>query len=310
MRIGLHAGHENSTLEDLIKLWKMADDGGFYWISVWDHLLPFPTISPHLDCHEAFTTLGALVHSTKHVRVGCLVFCIGMRHPSMLAKQAVTLDHLSNGRLEIGMGAGWNRHEHEPFGLPFPALGTRFDMLEEGLQIVKALINGERVTFHGEHYQLNDAWCQPRALQKSPRIWVGGAGEKRSIRIAARYADGWNVAYVSPASYRHKNSVLERWCDCEQRDSSEIVRSVNLGFYMGVDEARARRNRQRYDSYFGEQAERFREGSLFGTPATVVDRLGEYADAGVTDLNITMRAPYDFDAMACFVEEILPKVNA
>lgn len=310
MRIGLHAGHENSTLEDLIRLWKMADAGGFYWGSVWDHIIPFPTVSPTGDCHEALAVLGALVGATKRMRVGCLVFCIGFRHPALLAKAAITLDHLSGGRFELGLGAGWNAREHEPFGLPFPALGKRFDMLEEGMQIVRALLHDGRITFHGEYYQLEDAWCHPRPVQAVPRIWIGGAGEKRTLRIAARYADGWNVAYVSPEVYRHKCTVLDEWCEREQRDPCEITRSVNLGFYMGVDDDGARSGVKRYDAYFAEQADQFRAGTLFGTAAEVLERIGAYADIGVTDLNITLRAPYDFDAMQNFTEDVLPHVPA
>lgn len=116
VNIGLHSGHEQSSLEDLIRLWKMADDGGFYWVSVWDHLIPFSTVPATGDCHEALACLAALAYETKHVRIGCLVFCIGFRHPVVLAKHLVTLDHLSQGRLEIGLGAGWNQRERSRRG--------------------------------------------------------------------------------------------------------------------------------------------------------------------------------------------------
>ena len=308
MRIGLHAGHENSSLEDLVRLWRMADTGGFYWVSIWDHLVPFPTVSADGECHEALALLALLAHETKHVRVGCLVFCIGFRHPSILAKAAVTLDHLSGGRLEIGLGTGWNAREHQPFGLPFPSLGTRFDMLEEGALISRPLLRGERVCFDGEHYQVDDAVCRPRPLQCSPRLWIGGGGEKRTLGVVARCADGWNVAYVSPEVYRHKSTVLDDWCEKEHRDPSEISRSVNLGFYMGVNEAEACSQVIAYNRYFGDRAEQFRDGTLFGRRASVIDAIGEYARAGVTDLNITMRSPYNFDAMQSFVEEVMPHI--
>lgn len=308
VRIGLHAGHEHSSLDDLIRLWKMADTGGFYWVSVWDHIIPFSTVPASGDCHEALACLAALAYETKQVRIGCLVFCIGFRHPVVLAKHLATLDHLSGGRLEIGLGAGWNYREHVPFGLPFPSMGTRLGQVEEGMQIMRRLLRGERISFKGKHFQIEDAWCHPRPLQSAPRVWIGGAGEKRTLQIAARYADGWNIAYISPQVYAHKNAVLNRWCDREGREPSDITRSVNLGFYMGTNNQQARLEAKRYNNYFAQQADEFREGTLFGTPNAVIDRLGEYAEAGVTDLNITQRAPYDFDAMQSFVEDVLPKL--
>ena len=159
VKIGLHAGHENSSLEALIRLWKMADDGGFYWVSVWDHLIPFSTVPEGGDCHEALGCLAALAYETKNVRIGCLVFCINFRHPVVLANHLVTLDHLCRGRLEVGLGAGWNRAEHEPFGLAFPPLGTRFDQVEEGIQIMRALLRGEHISFQGE---IGRASCRER----------------------------------------------------------------------------------------------------------------------------------------------------
>ena len=308
MRIGLHAGHENSSLDDLVRLWKMADEGGFYWVSIWDHIIPFPSVSSDGDCHEATALLALLAHETKNVRVGCLVFCIGFRHPSLLAKTAITLDHMSGGRLELGLGAGWNGDEHKPFGLPFPAIGKRLDMLDEGARIVKGMLAGVSVTFDGEHYQVHNATCRPRPLQTPPRLWIGGAGEQRTLRIAARYADGWNVAYVSPEVYRHKCTVLDGWCETEGRDPLAISRSLNLGFYMGANERTATLHTEEYNRYFGALADGFRAGTLFGTPQAVIDAIGAYADVGVTDLNITMRAPYDFDAMQAFIEEVVPYV--
>ena len=306
LKIGLHAGHENSPYEDLRRLWRMADDSGFYWASVWDHIYAYPTVDPRGNCLEAMTILAALAAETRNVRVSCLVFCICFRNPALLAKAAVTIDHISRGRLELGLGAGWYELEHRAYGMPYPPIKVRMDMLEEGAQIIHSMLTNEETTFHGEHFHTESAYCYPRPVQNNPRLWIGGAGEKRTLRIAAKHADGWNVAYVSPEVYKHKARVLDHWCQVEGRDPAEIDHSVNLGFYMGIDDAGARRERSRFEVYFAQHADRFREGTLFGTPREVIEKVGTYVEAGVPALNITLRAPYDFDAFQSFIEDVMP----
>ena len=164
----------------------------------------------------------------------------------------------------------------------------------------------ESTTFSGDHFQVTDAYCFPRPVQQPPRIWIGGQGELRTLRIAARYADGWNAAYASPEVFRHKGQVLERWCEREARDAAEITRSVNVGFWIGADEAAASAERQRFQEQYGPQADERSGGMLFGTASQVIDRIGEYVDAGAKGLNITLRAPFNWDALQAFAEEVVP----
>jgi alkanesulfonate monooxygenase SsuD/methylene tetrahydromethanopterin reductase-like flavin-dependent oxidoreductase (luciferase family) len=180
------------------------------------------------------------------------------------------------------------------------------DILEEGIQIIRSLLTQESTTFAGRHFQVEEAFCFPRPVQERPRLWIGGGGERRTLRIAARHADGWNAVYISPEQYRHKLQVLERWCDREGRDPAEITRSVNVGFYMGADDADAQRLRGRFGEAWEERADQRSGGMLFGTTAEAIDRIGAYADAGAQGLNIALRAPFNWDALQAFAEEVLP----
>ena len=306
LKIGLHAGPQECSYQDLKKLWRLADSSGFHWISVWDHFYENPIIDGRGGCFEGLTTMTALAAETSNVRVGCLVFAMGYRHPSVLAKSAVTIDHVSNGRLELGIGAGWYELEYEAYGIPFPPIKTRMDMLEEGCHIIHSMLNQEETTFHGQHYSVEKAYCFPRPVQKNPRLWIGGLGEKRTLRIAARYAGGWNAAYVPPEVFKAKSQVLDQWCEVEVRDPGEIERSANVGFYMGVDEAAARKKQEAMERAWKEDAAFRRGGMLTGTYKEAIEQIGAFVDAGAPAVNVALRAPYDFDAFQSFIENVMP----
>ncbi len=304
MKFGIHTGQQNCAYEELRKVWKLADNSGFYWASVWDHFYEAPPVDGTSPAFEAVASLAALAAETTRVRVGCLVFCMMYRNPAALAKAAVTIDHISNGRVEIGLGAGWHNVEFEELGYVFHAPKTRLDMLEEGVQIIKGMLGDEEsTTFSGEHYHVQNARCYPRPVTGKLPVWIGGTGEKRSLRIAARYGDGWNCAYISPESFERKSAVLDQWCEREGRDPAQIERSINLGFYMGADEKSAQRNREIFASSWGGGRD---SGMLFGTPKEVVERLGQYADAGAKHINIAFRPPIDFEAFQAYIDEVMP----
>ncbi|MEE9284980.1 MAG: TIGR03560 family F420-dependent LLM class oxidoreductase, partial [Dehalococcoidia bacterium] len=230
MRFGIHTGQQDSSYEDLRRVWRLADTSGFHWVSVWDHFYEAPYLDGNSPVFETVSIMTALAAETKHVRVGCLVYSAGYRPPGLLAKAATTIDHVSNGRVTLGLGAGWHADEYRAYGYDFPAAGVRLDMLEEAVQIIQSLLTQETTTFEGRHFQVREARCLPPPVQSKLPVWVGGRGEKRSLRIAARYADGWNAAYVSPESFQRKNRVLDQWCDREGRDPATIDRSINVGF--------------------------------------------------------------------------------
>jgi alkanesulfonate monooxygenase SsuD/methylene tetrahydromethanopterin reductase-like flavin-dependent oxidoreductase (luciferase family) len=250
--------------------------------------------------------MTALAAATRRVRVGCLVFCAGYRTPGVLAKAAVTIDHVSGGRCEVGLGAGWNEHEFRAFGMPFPAIRERLDLLEETAIVLRRLFDGERVTFAGTQVRLADAVCAPRPVQERLRLWIGGQGEKRLLRIVARHADGWNVPFLSPRTWAKRNAVLDHWCDVERRDPRTILRTANVGLAIGDTDARARAQEAALHGMFGQLTEMVKPGHLVGTPAQVRDRVAEYRDAGVERLVLALRAPFDWDGLALFVREVMP----
>ena len=240
------------------------------------------------------------------MRVGCLVFSIAYRNPGLLAKSMTAIDHLSGGRVECGIGAGWNEPEYRAFGYAFPNIKTREDQLEEYAAALRLLFDEPFADFSGTYYTLKHAPNNPRPVQPRLPLWIGGAGEKRTLRTAARFADGWNAPYLAPAQWKRKNEVLDRWCGEFGRDPSTIARTINVGFYMGADAKGAARGEERYQREWGADARGF-TGFLRGTPSGAAEVVNEFRDAGVERLNIAVRSgPYDWDALAAFTEQIVP----
>lgn len=288
MKLGIHAGPQDLTMDELKRLWKIGDENGFHWVSVWDHFYANPLQDRQNPCFEGVSALSGLATYTQNVRVGCLVFCALFRNPGVLAKAGVTIDHLSGGRADIGIGAGWFEEEFRNFGYGFPPLGERFDQFEEALAIIHALWRGEEVTFKGKYYDFEGAVCSPAPL--GLRLWIGGRGKQRTIRLAAKYADGFNMPYVSPDLAADRLARLTRACEKIGRDPAEIDTSVNLGFYM---------NSQRTPDIDPS-------GSLTGGVAEAVDMIGRFKEIGIQGINIAFRPPVDWDNLQCYIEEVMP----
>jgi alkanesulfonate monooxygenase SsuD/methylene tetrahydromethanopterin reductase-like flavin-dependent oxidoreductase (luciferase family) len=308
--LGAHIGQQNLAMDDLRATWRRLDGAGLDWLSVWDHLYEAPPAGGTQPHFEAVAALGALAVETTNARIGCLVFYVGYRNPGVLAKAAVTLDHLSGGRFELGLGAGWHQWEAEAFGFGFPSLGTRLDMLDEAATMIRSLLTRERTDFEGEHFRAVNASCLPPPLQEHLPIWVGGVGEKRTLRTAARLADGWNAAYVSPEEFGRLNRVLDHWCEVEGRPPGDIERSVNVLFMMGADSRSASVASEAFDRQWGELAERVRGGALLGTPDQVTERVLEYRAAGADLVNIALRAPWDDEALEAYLTTVVPALRA
>lgn len=308
--LGVHLGQQNLSFDAMRALWRRLDEAGVDWISAWDHFYEAPPAGGTQPHFEALTTLGALAAETRSARIGCLVFYVGYRNPALLAKAATTLDHISGGRFELGLGAGWHHWEATAYGYDFPALGTRLDMLDEAATIVRSLLTEPRTTFHGRHFRVEDASCLPAPVQPRLPLWIGGVGEKRTLRLVARHADGWNAAYVPPKEFARLSGVLDGWCDAEGRDPATIRRGIHLSFELATDAAGAQRARRRMEETWGPMAERVRAGALTGTPEEAVERTLAYLDAGATDVNVALRAPWDEEALDAWLEQVLPAVRA
>jgi F420-dependent oxidoreductase-like protein len=307
--LGVHVGQQNMTMDAMRALWRKLDRNGFDWISAWDHFYEAPPAGGTQPHYEALTTLAALACETRHARLGCLVFYVGYRNPALLAKAATTLDHLSGGRFELGLGAGWHVWEATAYGYDFPDIGTRLDMLEEAAIIIRGLLTQPRTTHHGRHFRVEDASCLPAPLQARLPLWIGGVGERRTLRLVARHADGWNAAYVAPAQFRRLNGVLDTWCDREGRDAKSIQRSINLTFNLATDTKGVARERARLDQDWGAAAERIAGGALLGEPHQAVDRIVEYIEAGAGGVNIALRAPWNEEALDAYISDVMPAVR-
>jgi alkanesulfonate monooxygenase SsuD/methylene tetrahydromethanopterin reductase-like flavin-dependent oxidoreductase (luciferase family) len=307
MTFGIHVGHMGGPLDEMRRLWKFADAQGFDWFSVSDHFQESPPQGGDLDCFESVSTMAAAAVETTRIRIGSLVYCILYRNPGVLASALTSIDHLSGGRVECGIGAGWHEGESRAFGIPFPPIGVREDMLEEYAQALRLLFDPavKRADFQGRHFQLSNAPNYPKPVQARLPIWIGGGGEKRTLRAVARYADGWNAPYLGPAEWKKKSEVLDAWCEKERRDPTSLPRTVNVGFYLGADARGAARGEAIFQRHFGKDP-RQRTGFFRGTSREAAEMVEAYRKAGATRLNIAFReGPYDWDALHAFAEAIV-----
>jgi len=309
LALGVHVGQQNLEMDELRALWRRCDEV-VDWISAWDHLYEAPPQGGTVPHFEPVATLAALACETRRARLGCLVFYVGYRNPGILAKAASTLDHLSHGRFELGLGAGWHEPEAEAFGFDFPPVGERLDMLEEAVPLLRSLLTEERTTHEGRWFRTVDASNLPMPVQARMPIWIGGVGEKRTLRIVARHADGWNAAYVPPDEFRRLNGVLDGWCEREGRDPAEIRRGINLQFMLAADQGQAAEIEARVRDQWGGLAPRVMAGGLTGTPDQALERIAEYVDAGATDLNVALRAPWPPESLDAWLEDVVPRARA
>ena len=308
--LGVHLGQQNSSMDELRSLWRRFDEAGLDWISAWDHLYEAPPEDNETPHFEAVATLAALAAETTRARIGCLMFCVPYRNPALLAKAAVAIDHISNGRFEIGVGAGWHEPEFVAHGYEFGTWGERFDMLTEGLEILTGMFTQERTTYHGEHYRVENVSCVPGPVRGRIPIWIGGRGPKRTPALAARYADGFNTPYVSVAQFRGLSEGIDRACEELDRDPATIERTVNLSFNLSSTAAEAEREQARLDAMPADTRENMLAGSLLGAPEAAAERILEYAAAGATGLNIALRLPVDGAALDAYLESVVPEVRA
>jgi F420-dependent oxidoreductase-like protein len=268
---------------------RVADDAGFSLVTVMDHLYQIPGVGPVTDpMLEAWSTLAALARETTHVRLGTLVTGVTYRNPALLAKTATTLDVLSGGRAIFGLGAAWNEEEHIGYGFEFPPIGERMDRLDEALTIIRAMFTEDRPSFEGRHYRIHEALNVPRPVQRGgPRIMVGGGGEKRTLKIAAKHADMTHWFPLGMDLLRHKNEVLDGYCEAIGRDPSTIERTMAAPVVVAASDADAR-------AFVERLPPDRRPYVMAGTPDQMADALRPYLDAGFTGFtfnNSTYRTP-------------------
>ena len=279
LRFGVLTYPEHVTYRDIAEVWQEIDTLGFVTAFVFDHFIPF-TGNANGPCFESWTLLSALAAQTKHVHVGVLVTGNTYRHPALLAKMAVTVDHVSNGRLILGIGAGWFAAEHRMYGIPFSTTGGRAHQLREAVEIFTRLFTQEKSTFNGKYYQLHDAPLAPKAVQKPhPPLLIGGTGPKVILPLAARHANIWHFYGGSEAESIHQTcTAFDAVCRKVGRDPHEVEKATSLS-----------------------------PSQLAGDSSKIVSRLRALADAGIQHLIIELSQPYDRQFLRRFAKDILPE---
>ena len=230
-RFAIKTPPHHATWGEFLDVWKAADEIELFesaWN--WDHFYPLapPYDGPNL---EGWTMLGALAMATSRIRIGAMVNGMHHRHPAVTANSAATLDHISNGRFELGMGAGWNFLESDAYGIDLGELRDRSDRLEEGMEIIVSLLANKETNFDGRFFKLSEAWCEPKPVQDKIPMVIGGKGRVRTLRTVARFADQWDMTFPdAPSDWLELDEVLRVHCAKVGRDQSKITRSVHLGF--------------------------------------------------------------------------------
>jgi F420-dependent oxidoreductase-like protein len=231
MRYGFKTAPQNTTWDDMLAVWRAGDDIEIFE-SAWnfDHFYPIFSDSTG-PCLEGWTMLAAMAQATKRLRLGVQVTGTPYRHPAVLANMAATIDIISGGRLDIGLGAGWNEEESSAYGIELPPLKERFDRFDEGVEAIVRLLSDETTTLNGKWVQLTEARCEPKPVQRPhPPIAIGGTGRTRTLRTTARWAQHWNAIVAEPAQWRELRDVLDTHCADIGRDPSEIESSVSVWY--------------------------------------------------------------------------------
>jgi F420-dependent oxidoreductase-like protein len=279
LTFGIKTAPQDVTYDEILTVWRDADaieSIEHAWL--FDHFAP---INGHLDgpCLEGWTLLAALAAETQRLRLGLMVTGNTYRHPAVLAKIAATVDVISNGRLDFGIGAGWNVYEHESMGIPLYAPGERIRRFGEACAIIKSLFTEHLTTFDGRYYQLKDARCEPKPIQKPyPPFVIGGSGERLTLRVVAEYAQVWNFGGTDPEQFKHKVRVLHEHCAAVGRDPSEIALSIQIQVFPDDHQK-------------------------------TIDTVQSLVDVGANHIILNLRPPIPTGIVARVAEEVIPKIS-
>jgi F420-dependent oxidoreductase-like protein len=310
MKFGAQATQSGIAWEDLLSTWQELDsDSGFDHLWLMDHFVTGAGTSFGAEgpCMEGWTALAALATATSRVRIGIMVTGNTYRHPAVLAKMATTVDHISAGRLEFGIGGAWHQYEHEAFAIPFHTVRERLERLDEAVNLIKLLWTEERPKFAGRYYQLDGPPYNPPNVQKPhPPIVIGGGGEKRTLRTAARYADATNVQ-GTPEEVRRKYEVLEAHCRDVGRDSNEIRRTIQVALFLNEDPEFQKRVVQGVMALRGiGDEEEARRSVLMGSVDEVKAGVQAYAEAGVQEIVLAQVPRTHRESLLRFSREVIP----
>jgi F420-dependent oxidoreductase-like protein len=263
---------------------------------------------PDLEFLEGWTTLAALAEATTKLRLGLMVTCNSYRNPALLAKMAATVDNHSGGRLELGLGAGWMDSEYKAYGYDFPSMKIRLEQLEEGLAIVSAMLRDNRATFAGSHYRVEDAPNNPKPVQSPLPITIGGAGEKKLLKLVARHARRWNCPMNSADDVERLHGVLAQHCRDEGTSVDDIIVSEQTLVVLGADEAAFQSKLAMARAVLGGFADVDRQ-AVAGTPGRVIEGLRAKMARGVTDFAVMFGDLGQDDSLTLFAKEVMPALR-
>jgi F420-dependent oxidoreductase-like protein len=307
MRFGLFSSLTNTGWPQVLALWRHIEATGWDLACVTDHFMPNTKerVGEVLECWSTLSALAALV---PRLGVGTIVVGNTYRHPAIVAKMAANVDIVSGGRLLLGMGAAWQQNEHEAYGLPFGTVGERLARLDEACQVIKLLWTQDRTTFEGRYYQLQDAPCMPKPVQRPhPELMIGGGGERVTLRLVARHADHWNV-WGGPATLAHKGKILDQHCAELGRDAKVLRRSANMPLLISDDRDEVARLAAAVSRRMGFPDPLTSDLVLAGPVTAVRDKLARLREAGVETLFVpSMFLPQDpRPVLDRFMSEVAP----
>ena len=289
----------------------LAEQIGYDHLWVYDHFETVPRREPEV-CFEAWTMLAALAEATDRARLGQLVTCAAYRNAGVLAKQAANVDVISGGRLILGLGAGWYHEEYAAYGFGYPPARERLAILEETVEVVKRLWTEPAVTFAGRHIRLDAALCDPKPLRQLPPVWIGGGGEKVTLRIAAQHADATNWQ-VGLDEFAHKSEVLKRHCDAVGRDFATITRTHAPDCLLFDSDADLRRWLDSRDGghLWGEQEpDAYLRDHFVGTDEVVAEKVQAFVDAGCREFVLWFRDYPGVESLERFMADVVPRISA
>ena len=290
MKLGIHISNftfgvaTEDFASTLGRIVTEAEAAGFDRLSVMDHYFQIPGVGPvENEMFEAYSTLGFIAAKTSRMKLGVLATGVTYRNPGFLAKQVTGIDVLSGGRAWLGIGAAWFEREHRGLGIPFPPLKQRFEMLEEAIQVCNQMWSDNNGPFAGKHYQLEETLCSPQPIQRPrPRILLAGSGEKKTLKLVARYADSCNIRGTNPEDTERLLSILDEHCEVEGRDPTSIERTIVTRFDPGAN---------------GERA------------SQEVDRLAKFAGAGVQAALGSVVNAHDPRVMEAMATRVIPALS-
>jgi alkanesulfonate monooxygenase SsuD/methylene tetrahydromethanopterin reductase-like flavin-dependent oxidoreductase (luciferase family) len=304
-QIGVYLPQVGLSWDELRAKVHACDELGIHSVWFMDHL--YPPMLPQVPAFEAWTTAAALAPLTERLRFGHLVLCNGLRHPALLAKMAITLDHASDGRLEIGLGSGSYPPEFAAFGIPYPSVRERSEQLDEALALMRRLFEDPTVSFAGAHYRLTDAPSLPRPLQQPhPPIHVGGAGEKRTLPIVARHADVWNCPTYALAELPRKLDVLRAECRRIGRDPATLRVSEEAVLALVAKREHVAAARELASRRFAGPGWGFDAGGYCGTPDDILARIEERRRLGVDDFIFFLHDRGNPETLRLLAQEVVP----